>query len=703
MTNEELQTVVSAVIQALKTNGKTIDQLTPVTSLANSDSLEVSGGKKIAFSKLKELVASAVVVTEESIKSWVVIESTDALPVEPTTEEQMKAYVLADKSTLYVYVGEGGDTLNGSYQSVIMKGEDGKTGPKGDSGVSLGDVVLVNDLTTGGEVNALSAEMGKKLNLDKISKASATTSQYPELPGVGFKDNVWYADGSQLKSNGSTFMLFVPVEAGEKLTVTGIYDTKVYPVSSTMPSAVGDIADFPNDGTTNGNEITYQHAGYAWLHAINAIRVTKNKGLIIATKTDGIIPPIKNTTSYLDGQFITKETMQNGDIMPSLYDLITPSRNLLNPASFDPLLYIRTSDGAADTFGSGANIGAVVVRNVVLNGSFCFSASQQLLPAGSLYNGISIQPSAYEKNNTIYAALTGPNFGNIKGKGDLLNFTILPDYNGWKITANIEFPCDIYIAVGARGASTNMQFEKGDSPTNFVPYGEKIVGTDWSPQISALSQSVVALQAQIDNVKSVPSRWAGCRYVACGDSITDENYSPTTKYCTLLNDALATTSYLNAGASGATLCTVHSNNFVNNLRTLDLTTFDLMTIMLGVNDKGHNAPMGTIDGSDTGTFYGAWNDVISYIITTNPRLKVVLLTPFNTGSSSVNELGLNVKDYADAILAIGTKFSIPVVDCFRNAGICPNNWGTYTLDNLHPNALGHEWVAGYIIAQVKNL
>lgn len=163
MTNEELQTVVSAVIQALKTNGKTIDQLTPVTSLANSDSLEVSGGKKIAFSKLKELVASAVVVTEESIKSWVVIESTDALPVEPTTEEQMKAYVLADKSTLYVYVGEGGDTLNGSYQSVIMKGEDGKTGPKGDSGVSLGDVVLVNDLTTGGEVNALSAEMGKVL------------------------------------------------------------------------------------------------------------------------------------------------------------------------------------------------------------------------------------------------------------------------------------------------------------------------------------------------------------------------------------------------------------------------------------------------------------------------------------------------------------------------------------------------------------
>ena len=192
MTNEELQTVVAAVIQALKTNGKTIDQLTPVTSLANSDSLEVSGGKKIAFSKLKELVASAVVVTEESIKSWVVIESIDALPEEPTTEEQMKAYVLADKSTLYVYVGEGGDTLNGSYQSVIMKGADGKTGPKGDSGVSLGEVVLVNDLTTGGEGNALSAEMGKVLNetviLDSID-ISFSISKYLNTSGV---EASWY-------------------------------------------------------------------------------------------------------------------------------------------------------------------------------------------------------------------------------------------------------------------------------------------------------------------------------------------------------------------------------------------------------------------------------------------------------------------------------------------------------------------------------
>ena len=100
-------------------------------------------------------------VLTNAIKGYVVISSTSDLPTSPTTDQQMKGYLL--DTTLYVWVGTGGDTLDGKYQSAQLKGEDGKTGPKGDSGVSLGDVVLVNDLTTGGEGNALSAEMGKVL------------------------------------------------------------------------------------------------------------------------------------------------------------------------------------------------------------------------------------------------------------------------------------------------------------------------------------------------------------------------------------------------------------------------------------------------------------------------------------------------------------------------------------------------------------
>lgn len=258
MTNEELQTVVVTVIQALKTNGKTIAQLTPVTSLANSDSLEVSGGKKIAFSKLKELVASAVVITEKSIKSWVVIESTDDLPKEPTPEEQTKAYVLADESTLYVYVGEGGDTLGGSYQSVNMKG------PKGESGVDLGEVVLVNDLTTGGEMNALSAEMGKELKgmidnvgikhgtfADALDAVLASNSVFEwmlvdEVDSDVLIKPLWHVNGSLVDAAGavvSLATLTAPVfsrDSGDVYIGTTI--TITCPSGSTLYYSVNGIA-----------------------------------------------------------------------------------------------------------------------------------------------------------------------------------------------------------------------------------------------------------------------------------------------------------------------------------------------------------------------------------------------------------------------------------------------------------------------------
>lgn len=106
-------------------------------------------------------------VSINAIKGFVVIDSTSELPENPTPEQQQKGYLL--DTTLYVYVGEGGDTLDGKYKSAELKGADGQDGapgpqgPKGDSGVDLGEVALVNDLTTGGEGSALTAEQGKIL------------------------------------------------------------------------------------------------------------------------------------------------------------------------------------------------------------------------------------------------------------------------------------------------------------------------------------------------------------------------------------------------------------------------------------------------------------------------------------------------------------------------------------------------------------
>ncbi len=55
MTDSEKQIIIDAVIQALRTNSRTIEQLTPVVALSLDDYFEVNGGRRIAYSALKAL------------------------------------------------------------------------------------------------------------------------------------------------------------------------------------------------------------------------------------------------------------------------------------------------------------------------------------------------------------------------------------------------------------------------------------------------------------------------------------------------------------------------------------------------------------------------------------------------------------------------------------------------------------------------
>ena len=55
-TNDEIQSVVSAVLSSLQTNSKTIDQLTAVETLGDSDVFEIGGGKKVTYKVLKGLI-----------------------------------------------------------------------------------------------------------------------------------------------------------------------------------------------------------------------------------------------------------------------------------------------------------------------------------------------------------------------------------------------------------------------------------------------------------------------------------------------------------------------------------------------------------------------------------------------------------------------------------------------------------------------
>lgn len=161
-------------------------------------------------------------VSTNAIKGYVAIGSVDDLPESPTAEQQQKGWLLG--TVLYVWVGTGGDTLEGKYQSAQLKGADGapgEKGDKGDSGVHLGDVALVNDLTTGGEESALTAEMGKTLKQMIDSGADTdiniVTNRYSLLEGYTFEaDKRLKADGTTETATGLGLRTYdyIPVIAG---------------------------------------------------------------------------------------------------------------------------------------------------------------------------------------------------------------------------------------------------------------------------------------------------------------------------------------------------------------------------------------------------------------------------------------------------------------------------------------------------------
>ncbi|MSS16185.1 hypothetical protein [Sodaliphilus pleomorphus] len=69
MTEQELQSVINAVLSSIKTNSRSIGQLTGVQTLSDSDCFEVAGGRKIAYSVLRDLIFAAAKTKLENMQT----------------------------------------------------------------------------------------------------------------------------------------------------------------------------------------------------------------------------------------------------------------------------------------------------------------------------------------------------------------------------------------------------------------------------------------------------------------------------------------------------------------------------------------------------------------------------------------------------------------------------------------------------------
>ena len=126
MTNEELQEIVAAVIAALKTNGKTIMQLTEVVSLQDSDYFEVSGSRRVSYEYLRgELVdaTSDIIDTYTTNVNTAIAGKMDGYDASwiwsssLRTEANFNAFAAACQAHKVIYDGTSGLIMNATYNS----------------------------------------------------------------------------------------------------------------------------------------------------------------------------------------------------------------------------------------------------------------------------------------------------------------------------------------------------------------------------------------------------------------------------------------------------------------------------------------------------------------------------------------------------------------------------------------------------------
>jgi len=251
-------------------------------------------------------------------------------------------------------------------------------------------------------------------------------------------------------------------------------------------------------------------------------------------------------------------------------------------------------------------------------------------------------------------------------------------------------------------------------------------------------------------------------WVAIGDSITylnnhqNETGNRVTKgYLTLITEKFPQVTYINQGHNGWT-----SVNIADKIESLGLVEADVYTVFLGTNDWWQGKPLGTFtdyeQGKGSGTVYGAFRVITDKLKQLNKKAKIILITPMQRGDfvyinsyknnafgSYKPKKGQTLEQFANAVIEIGKKEKLPVVDLYHESGISLDNMvrfkrlkdpqtGTYkeykypdyidipynpetdeypypeqsidmTYDGLHPSDKGYGVIAEMLVKKWKGL
>ena len=198
-------------------------------------------------------------------------------------------------------------------------------------------------------------------------------------------------------------------------------------------------------------------------------------------------------------------------------------------------------------------------------------------------------------------------------------------------------------------------------------------------------------------------------YHALGDSITKGEFGGALgkQYWTYMNELCEIANTTADGVNSTCLstgdgnATIESNCGINRLTNIPVDA-DLISIFMGTNDFGRGHALGTIDDTETNTFYGALKYTCNYMLTNHSNACVFFITPIQRVDDTDGTRKLS--DYVSAIKEVCSMYSIPVLDLY-SCLLCPKNDTSkskyFAVDGLHPNPEGHKKIGKRVAKFIK--
>jgi lysophospholipase L1-like esterase len=234
-----------------------------------------------------------------------------------------------------------------------------------------------------------------------------------------------------------------------------------------------------------------------------------------------------------------------------------------------------------------------------------------------------------------------------------------------------------------------------------------------------------SIQSRLERIEDsvFPSRYDhlyGLKIGFLGDSITNGVGASTIAkaYVSLMGNEFGEANVINYGINGSLIASSTSHPSAPPYPMCERyenmsDDLDIVVVFGGTNDWYYGTAWGTVDSSDTDTFLGALNVLMSGLVQKYCGKEIFFVTPMSSAYSAKNtdnpnpDTGKTMLDYRNAIIERATYHAIPVIDLYGMCGmdVAHNaaNKTYYSSDGVHPNDAGHKRVHDRIVTFISNI